>query len=427
MPNHDGKNSYGKKNYPPDEVLKDTFLKYARRGLSQSEKLARLRDDHDLSIGLSKLNQLERKLAIPSVRRQIVPPEQVQQAILDEVEKDVTNSNGPNFIKGKLKDQHIMAPRDTIRDAMHTQRPEGFSQRFPGNRSKSNIERQALSAIGPFHEISADGHEKLSSQALRMGLDVGLPIYGYKDKYSDALLMLRVLPDCRTAAALGHVFLDFIQETGCVPIQMTTDKGSETGWQYAFQTALREIFAPEIDPDVYPPWVFLKSVHNTVIEGFWRCWMRKVMGRNLKAYILRGKTDHIFDSNVPWHRDLFNWIFPSIIQAELDEFRTWWNQHRVRYQQDKNMPSGHVPIDVLEHPKSQGGLDCRVRVPAEAIAELREQLVEEVGPRDSHLAWVTAEFAALAGEAYNSVGRPALNLDSAWDVFSAMSNVIQAL
>lgn len=98
---------------------------------------------------------------------------------------------------------------------MHTHRPEGFVQRFPGNRNKPKIERRPLSSIGPFHEISADGHEKLAPQALKMGLDVGLPIYGYKDKYSDALLMLRVLPDCRTAAALGHVFLDFILETGC--------------------------------------------------------------------------------------------------------------------------------------------------------------------------------------------------------------------
>lgn len=59
------------------------------------------------------------------------------------------------------------------------------------------------------------------------------------------------------------------------------------------------------------------------------------------------------------------------------------------------MPSGHVPADVLEHPKFQGGLDCRVRVPVEVVSQLREHLTDEVGPRESHLSWITDEFSAV--------------------------------
>jgi hypothetical protein len=70
-----------------------------------------------------------------------------------------------------------------------------------------------LSPLGPYHEISSNSHEKLSQQSLRMG-DIGLPIYACKDKWSGTLLKVSVVPDCRSAGAIGHLFLDFIEEIG---------------------------------------------------------------------------------------------------------------------------------------------------------------------------------------------------------------------
>ncbi|KAJ6598223.1 hypothetical protein DFH09DRAFT_1071261 [Mycena vulgaris] len=149
-----------------------------------------------------------------------------------------------------------------------------FTLRFPGHK-KQLIPRVGLSSLGPFHEICADEHEKLSAQASQMG-ELSLPMYGYKDKYTDFLETLKLLPNSRTAGAGGHIFLDFVEETGCIPIQLTTDKGSKIGWQYAFQSILREYFAPNIDPAIFAAYMVLKSVHNTVIEGFWR-WLKTKM------------------------------------------------------------------------------------------------------------------------------------------------------
>ena len=95
---------------------------------------------------------------------------------------------------------------------MHEHFPLGFDARFPG-KHKSAIPRTALNANGPFHKISCDGHEKLGKQALDMG-DIALPIYGYKDKWTDTMLFLRFVPNSRTAAAIGHLFLDHIETTG---------------------------------------------------------------------------------------------------------------------------------------------------------------------------------------------------------------------
>jgi hypothetical protein len=138
---------------------------------------------------------------------------------------------------------------------MHAIAPEGFTLREPGSKKKL-LPRVALLSFGPFHEISADGHEKLNAQALRMG-DISLPIYAYRDKWSGFILKLLLLPDSRLSGAIGHVYLDLVEEYGGrpshllrrhrtltdltlgVPIQLTTDKGSEIGWQCAIQDSFR--------------------------------------------------------------------------------------------------------------------------------------------------------------------------------------------
>ncbi|KAJ7453495.1 hypothetical protein FB451DRAFT_1050178 [Mycena latifolia] len=420
MPNPAGKNGAGTKNYPPDDELKATLLKYVEQGLKQKQKIERLGKDHNLSIGTTKLNQLEKKFAIPSVRRTPAPREIAVQAVYDEVAKDVTQGNGPNYVKSRLKDQLVIVKRDTVREIMHELNPLGAESRFPGKQKK--VFRQPLSALGPFHEISSDGHEKLGQQALKMG-DIGLPIYGFKDKWTADLLKINVVPNCRTNAAIGHLFLDFLEEIGGIGLQTTTDKGSEVGWLHAFQAVLRyvlEMFAPDIDPEVYPPNACIKSVHNTVIEAFWR-WLRVKCGMNLKDHILRGKVERIFDPSVPFHRELFNWIFPPLVQAELDDFRIYWNQHKIRAQANKNMPSGHVPADALEHPELFGGISCFIKVPQETLKELRAFLTEEVGPREDHLRWVAEDFAKIAEEVHRSLGSPKITLENSWVIFKNMS------
>ena len=63
----------------------------------------------------------------------------------------------------------------------------------------------------------------------------------------------------------------------------------------------RDVFAPDINPDVYPEFATIKSIHNTVIEGFWR-WLRLKWGITIKEHILRGKTEHIFNPTVEFHK-----------------------------------------------------------------------------------------------------------------------------
>ncbi|KAJ7903990.1 hypothetical protein B0H13DRAFT_1881929 [Mycena leptocephala] len=314
---------------------------------------------------LTKLKELNAKFNIPRIRKP-PPLEAARQAVIDKVQMDVSQGNGPNYFKTVLQQEGLMIPRDTVRKIML----EHFHL-------VSKIVSQARKSI------SSDGHEKLGKQALDMG-DIGLPIYRYKDKWSDTIHFIQFAPNSRTAAAIGNLYLDFIETAGVILIQMTMDKGSEIGWQYAIQDALRHAFAPNIDPEVYPIRRLIKSVHNTIIEAFWR-WLKEKMGLNLKAIILIGKDQRIFSPNVGFHLPLFYWIFVPLLQAQLDEFRPWWNHHRVCTQKDKNMPSGHIPSDAFDHPQNFGGLDCRIPVPQAAVDDLRKMIAAEAGPRDARL------------------------------------------
>ncbi|KAJ6505054.1 hypothetical protein C8R45DRAFT_923360 [Mycena sanguinolenta] len=423
MPNPRGKNGYGDKETPSDEQLEQALRHYAAQNLPQEVRIANLKSDLNYSIRLTKLKELNAKFKIPRIRKP--PPIEVcRQAVIEKVQMDVTQANGPNYFKTQLQQEGIMIPRDTIRKIMVEHFPLGFDNRFPGKK-RATILRTALNANGPFHEISSDGHEKLGKQALDMG-DIGLPIYAYKDKWSDTIPLLQFVPNSRTAAAIGHLFLDFVEATGAVPIQMTMDKGSEIDWQYAIQDALHNAFAPEIDIKVYPVCRLIKSVHNIIIEAFWR-WLKEKMGLNLKAVILFGKEERIFSPDVEFHLPLFYWIFIPLLQAQLDEYRLYWNHHRVRTQKDKNMPSGHVPADAFDHPQNFGGIDCRIQIPQAAVDDMRKMITAEVGPRGDHLSWFSAEFDELAERIYTQIGKPSLSLQTAWDVFQKMVPLIDVV
>ncbi|KAJ7825728.1 hypothetical protein B0H14DRAFT_3725867 [Mycena olivaceomarginata] len=221
----------------------------------------------------------------------------VEKAVVDEVGKDPTQSRGPDFIQDQLRLKMILPPRDLIRKIMLDKFPDGFDNRFPGKKGK-RVTRVPLHALGPYYEVSSDGHEKIAPSALRMG-GVGFSIYGFKDKLR-TIFSFSKFTQMSVPEALVGISSSTLYKRQDIPIQLTTDKGSEVGWLYAFMSTLREIYAADIDKDLYPFHVLIKSIHNTVIEGFWRQ-LKEKLGLNLKDFLLRGKIEHLFNAHDPWH------------------------------------------------------------------------------------------------------------------------------
>ncbi|KAH9916465.1 uncharacterized protein B0H18DRAFT_1124196 [Fomitopsis serialis] len=413
--NRAGKNGQDNGNWPEAHILKDALYRYSKERLPLSRRIKRLHHEFSLDIGLTLLKNLNKHFQIPSSRK-AQKGMIATQTILNEMAKDPSGRRGIGAMQTSLAIAGTPLPRSVIRDVVRTNDPDGVEARYPGRKPQA-IVRGKLVAIGPMYEVHCDGHDKLGAFALQMG-GVGLPIYGYKDKCSSLCPQLVTIPNNRKTEIVGHTYCDLVSELGCIPLQLTFDKGSETGELYAMQTAFREVYAPNIDPVAYPPCHAMKSVHNIPIESFWHVF-REHTGRNLHMAIVQGKHDGIFHCNDELHEHIFYWIWPRIVQQELNSFRDYWNMHKIRFQRNKLMPSGTTPTDLWISPEDFGHERISIPVPRDAVETMRRKRLPS--SRDAAYSWVDQDFAKRAEQAYDLLGCPLLAKETGWDVFVSSS------
>ncbi|RDB26566.1 hypothetical protein Hypma_005671 [Hypsizygus marmoreus] len=414
--NSEGSNGANNGTWPPEDILEASLLAYAKERLSLQERIQRLRENHGLIVGLTLLKKLNAHFGVPSARKPL-PRDMADQLILDKMSEDPNRLRGTGAVMTALSLDGHNVPRRIIRETMLNNDPDGVDRRYPG---RKKVKRVRLQAQGTWQEVHCDGHEKLGALALRMG-GVGLPIYGMRDKWSGAILYLVVVPNDRLADTIGHVYLDFIEMYGVMAQQTTVDKGSETGNMYAIVTGLKETYAPDICLNRYPAFVALTSTNNTPIEGLWH-WFQDHYGKNLFLHVTRGKDEGIFNPNNPIHVHLFNWIWPPIIQGELDHFTNWWNMHRIRKQNTKNMPSGSTPNAVFTSPEHYCGRRFSIPIPREATRAMRTTIATSY---EDALAWVPPEFDELANLAYKELGSPECSAETAWELFRSMAALVE--
>lgn len=102
---------------------------------------------------------------------------------------------------------------DETREHLHDHFEHEFDKQMVG--SRNGIVRVPLDCLGPWHQLHWDGHEKVGVQALDMG-EVGLPIYAGKDQFSTFVPIMRVVPNVRLGDTIGHLFLDMVEDYGCM-------------------------------------------------------------------------------------------------------------------------------------------------------------------------------------------------------------------
>ncbi|EIN11852.1 hypothetical protein PUNSTDRAFT_63217 [Punctularia strigosozonata HHB-11173 SS5] len=413
MVNTIGVNGYDNGDVPDSETLRDKLMAYVGEQLTLNQRLRRLEVELGYSIGLTKLKQIQRELGIPTSRK---PPSlpAATTLVCEKMVEDAHGGRGPNSIKTQLALEGNPLPRSIIRSVMHAHHPEGAALRYPGGRTKVK-QRGFLRAFGPFHEWHADGHEKLSSKALRIG-PVGMGIYGITDKWTRQIIHTKCYPDVRHAAAVGHILADTISEVGAICIQLTVDHGSETADMGGLQITLRYA----IDPVQYPPFLTLKSTDNISIESKWKWWL-EFGGRNLREEMLRGTEIGIFNGGNPLHCDLFQWLWPQIVQLVLDDFKHAWNAKRIRKQKNVLLPTGGTPNDFMVRPQDYGGERVSIPVDIHNVTEIRSNFDTT---REDAFRWVDDVFADAAFYAYQSIGSPELKVSTAWDTFLRMLPVL---
>jgi hypothetical protein len=99
----------------------------------------------------------------------------------------------------------------------------------------------------------------------------------------------------------------------------------------------------------------------------------------------------------------------------LDTLKDNFNNHRVRKDKNKKLPSGTSPnISMALYP-SHGGENCLQAVDVNVV----RALAEEIGGEDL-IRFVSAEYAAHAEGVLAQLGVVMVTLENVWNVFTTM-------
>jgi hypothetical protein len=109
------------------------------------------------------------------------------------------------------------------------------------------------------------------------------------------------------------------------------------------------------------------------------------------------------------------WIWPPLIQKELDILRDQFNNHVVRQDRKKKLPSGVSPNVAIALHEQYGAVNCLQDVD---VATVRE-LMEDIGGKDL-IRFVSCDYAARAQATFDRLGLPSITLENTWTVFQTM-------
>jgi hypothetical protein len=112
---------------------------------------------------------------------------------------------------------------------------------------------------------------------------------------------------------------------------------------------------------------------------------------------------------------LVQWLWPRLIQQELDKLKHRLNTHTVRYNRDKLLPSGVSPNITMSLHEDYNAKNCLQLVDRDVI----KNLMEEIGGEDL-IRFVDSEYSAAACLIFDNLGFTVLTFENVWQVFSAM-------
>jgi len=158
--------------------------------------------------------------------------------------------------------------------------------------------------------------------------------------------------------------------------------------------------------------VFLRSVNNITIERGWVP-LRIQWGDNVKIFWEAG--NDIYNSDNQYHRDLVQWLWPTLIQQELDELKARFNCHKIRYDSTSLLPSGVSPEVAYSLYEDYGAQNCLQPVDPDVV----QNLMDELGGEDV-IRFVSVAYAARAQEVFDSLDVPKIMFENVWKIFQTM-------
>ncbi|KAF8329718.1 uncharacterized protein EI90DRAFT_3061677 [Cantharellus anzutake] len=410
--NPNGKNQYGPVSRASDARLAEALGRYHRELITNPTTIKELlgAEPEPIHMSTRTIRRRMKELGLSASRTTAkeIHPIRETQLVLDQMDKDPNMRRGVRSTRAKIAMEtgvHLRGER--VREIMQQYEPEGFEKREPRGKK---IKRHPIISVGPGAEWSGDGHDKLKK--------IGFSIYGIRDVATGKWLKLKLLPDNRLKEAIAYVYLELIEEIGGMPVQSTTDHGSETTLMCAYAHALREFFYPELDGNEIPVHRFTSSTRNIVIERGWLR-LREEFGDNMVLVFRQGEEEGIYNPENLEHYNLCRWLWSSFLAWGLEKWRLEQNAFRVRKLKNKPGPSGVSANIAYALPGTFGMKDVLLRdIDVEIVRRKKEQLSQD------SLHFVPPEYAERAKEVYNSLNVRELSIHNVWDIFRKMLSMM---
>ncbi|TFY75926.1 hypothetical protein EWM64_g8088 [Hericium alpestre] len=400
-----GRNQYAACPPASDPVLAEALRTYHRELLSSNNKIARrLKADHGIEMHPNTVKKRRKELGLSSSGKtaKTLSMGTAEQLVARELEDDPHQRLGIRTVQHRIAfNSGVHVRRDSVSEIMHTHVPEGFEKRMP---TTTKILRHPKHPIGIHERWSADGHDKLYS--------IGFPVWAVVDDATSKWLGAWIVPSNRLGVIIAYCFLDVVEKFQGLPLQFTTDCGSETTKVYGLVNALRENYHPEYQG--LAPHVYLRSVHNITIE---RSWLRLRLdwGDTAVYFFNKGIEEGRYDDQDPDQHELCQWLWSKLLRQELQHVVDMRNSQRMRKDRTKFGPSGMSRNEAFSLPQDWGGRNCLLPIDVNIIRDLKQEL-----GGDQLLDFTSAEFSARAQVAYDSLQITKLTFQNAWDVFNAM-------
>ena len=160
------------------------------------------------------------------------------------------------------------------------------------------------------------------------------------------IVSFQALPSNNDPSIVGKLFVDTVSSLGHAPKLVRTDCGTENGTLAAIQSYLYDNERAHL---------YGKSTSNQRIEALWSK-LRPALDGWID-FLKEMQEDGIYDSVESMQVYSLRYAFSSNINEALDQFRLYWNSHRIR--QSADAPGG-IP-DILFHVPEHCGVDVDIQ------------------------------------------------------------------
>ena len=247
---------------------------------------------------------------------------------------------GYRYMHLKARAAGLVVDRETIRLVMKVMDAEVVSLR-----ATHKLKRRKYIYNGSNETWHMDGYDKLKP--------FSFAIHGCIDGFSRKIIWLRVASSNNDPKVIASYFIDSLSKLKLGQKIIRADRGTENIYVAGIQRYVRR--NDEEPPGNGSCFLFGSSTSNQRIESWWsqfRCSYSTWWINYFKDLI----EQNIFDSSKTYHVECIRFCYMGLLQRELEEVSSMWNNHRTRAVRNSECPAGR-PAVIYDAPELFGGYE----------------------------------------------------------------------